>query len=149
MWMLILVHINGNRHRQNAYKTIIWIETIIVTLFVHFVYYDIQLTKVNKQVNREKKIGSNWKLINLGYRNNGTHYVYGSKQSTKELISRYNWLWKHIVGFVISYFHKFWLIHGFEKQTKKRLSFCYRLPVVQKGLKKCLVFLWISWNLVL
>ena len=39
------------------YKIIILILIIIVTLFFHFVYYDIQLTKMNKQVN--KKIGSN------------------------------------------------------------------------------------------
>ena len=31
--------------------------TIIVTPFVHFVYYDIQLTKMNKQVNKEKNLG--------------------------------------------------------------------------------------------
>ena len=48
--MLILVHINENRHIQNSafffnYK---WIETIVVTPFVQFVYYDIQLTKMNK-----------------------------------------------------------------------------------------------------
>ena len=36
------------------YKIIIWIGTIITTLFVHFIYYDIQLTKMSKQVNREK-----------------------------------------------------------------------------------------------
>ena len=30
------------------YKVIIWMQTIIVTLFVHFVYYDIQLAKMNK-----------------------------------------------------------------------------------------------------
>ena len=36
------------------YKIIIRIQTIIVTLFVPFVYYDIQLTKMNKQVNKEK-----------------------------------------------------------------------------------------------
>ena len=33
--------------------------------------------------------------------------MHGSKQNAKELISRYNWLWKQIVNFVISYFHKF------------------------------------------
>ena len=32
----------------------------------------------------------------------------GSKQSAEELLSRYNWFWEQIVGFVISYFHKFW-----------------------------------------
>ena len=35
------------------------------------------------------------------------HAMYGSKQSTKELIGRYNWRWKQIVGFIILYFHKF------------------------------------------
>ena len=72
--------------------------------------------------------------------------TYGSKQRAEELISRYNWLWEQIVGFVISYFHKFWW-RVFEKQTKKRLGwktqfmieFYYRLPVVEKCLKKCLI----------
>ena len=36
------------------------------------------------------------------------HAMHGSKQSAKDLISRYNWLSKYIVGFIISYFHKFW-----------------------------------------
>ena len=31
-----------------SYKIIMWIQTIIITLFVHFVYYDIQLTKINQ-----------------------------------------------------------------------------------------------------
>ena len=35
------------------------------------------------------------------------HAMYGSKLSVKELISRYNWLWKQTVGFVASYFHIF------------------------------------------
>ena len=38
------------------YKIMISIQTIIVTPFVPFVCYDIQLTKLNKQVNKEKKI---------------------------------------------------------------------------------------------
>ena len=37
------------------YEIIIWIQTIIVMAFVYFVYYDIQLTKMNKQVNKEQK----------------------------------------------------------------------------------------------
>ena len=72
------------------YKIIIWILIIIVTLFFHFVYYDIQLTKMNKQAN--KKIGSNWKSMHLGYCKGG-HAMYVFKQSVKELISRYSWLW--------------------------------------------------------
>ena len=45
----ILVNVHENQHRQNMafYKIIIWIQTIIFMLFVHFVYYDIQLTKMN------------------------------------------------------------------------------------------------------
>ena len=31
------------------------------------------------------------------------HAKYGSKQSAKWLLIRYNWLWMHIVSFVISY----------------------------------------------
>ena len=37
------------------YRIMISIQTIIVTPFVPFVCYDIQLTKLNKQVNKEKK----------------------------------------------------------------------------------------------
>ena len=33
--------------------------------------------------------------------------MYGSKQSAEELINIYNWLWKEIVDFVSSYFHKY------------------------------------------
>ena len=40
------------------YEIIILIQTIIDTLFVHFVYYDIQLTNMNKQLNKEKKLHS-------------------------------------------------------------------------------------------
>ena len=36
------------------YKIIIWIQTITVTPFVPFINYDVQLTKMNKQVNKEK-----------------------------------------------------------------------------------------------
>ena len=31
----------------------------------------------------------------------------GPKKSAEELKSRYNWLWKQIVGFVVPYFQKF------------------------------------------
>ena len=31
----------------------------------------------------------------------------GPKKPVEELISRYNWLWEQIIGFVTSYFHKF------------------------------------------
>ena len=34
-----------NNNNKNIF---LWIRTIIVTLFVHFVYWDIQLTKMNK-----------------------------------------------------------------------------------------------------
>ena len=44
-----------------------------------FVYYDIQLTKMNKQLKR-KNLGSKWKPINLGYCNGGTCYVWVQKQ---------------------------------------------------------------------
>ena len=44
--------------------------------FVHFVYYDIQLTKMNKQVTKEKKLGSQWKPINQGYHNGEICYVW-------------------------------------------------------------------------
>ena len=37
------------------YKIIIQILTIIIMLFVHFVYYDIQLTKRNKKVRTKRK----------------------------------------------------------------------------------------------
>ena len=57
------------------YKIIIWIKTIIPTLVVHFVCYDIQLTKMVKQVNKEKKLPFEGKSINLGYCNGGTRYV--------------------------------------------------------------------------
>ena len=43
-------------------------------LFVHFVYYDIQLTKMNKQI-KKKKLGSKRKPINLGYCSGGTCYA--------------------------------------------------------------------------
>ena len=46
----------------------------------------------------------------------------GFKQRVEEFISRYNWLWKQIVRFVISYFYKFWWLLFFEKQTRKKLS---------------------------
>ena len=106
------------------YKIIIWVQTIIVTPFVHLFYYDIQLAEMNKQVNKEeKKLDSKWKSINLGYCNDRTCYVW-VKQSTEstELISRYNWLWKQIVGFVILYFKKILIAHIFEKHTKKSWS---------------------------
>ena len=32
-----------------------WMQIIFVTSFVHFVYYDIQLTKINKEIKKEKK----------------------------------------------------------------------------------------------
>ena len=57
--MLILVNINGNRHRCGTgalYKIMIWINAIVVTQFVHFVHFDVQLTKMNKPVNKEKEI---------------------------------------------------------------------------------------------
>ena len=38
------------------YRIVISIQTIIVTPFVPFVCYDIQLTKLNKEVNKEKNI---------------------------------------------------------------------------------------------
>ena len=47
--------------------------------------------------------------------------MYGSQQSIKELTSRYNWLWKQIVGFVISHYEKVFTT-VFEKQAKTRLS---------------------------
>ena len=43
-------------------------------LFVSFVYYDIQLRNMNKQVNKEKKV-SKWKSTDLGCHNGGTSYV--------------------------------------------------------------------------
>ena len=47
------------------YKIIIGIQTIIVMPFVHFVYYDIQLTKMNRLVNKEEKICSKQKSIKV------------------------------------------------------------------------------------
>ena len=35
------------------------------------------------------------------------HAMYGSKQNTEGLINKDNGLWKQMVGFAISYFHKF------------------------------------------
>ena len=46
------------------------------TTFVHFVYYNIQLTKMNKEVNEEKKIRSERKSVNQGYCNGRTRYVW-------------------------------------------------------------------------
>ena len=43
--------------------------------------------------------------------------MYRSKQSAKELRSRYNWLWKQIVI-------------SFEKQTKNRLSLKIQFKIV-------------------
>ena len=59
--------------------------------------------------------------------------MYRSKQSAKELRSRYNWLWKQIVI-------------SFEKQTKNRLSLKIQFKIVflllftgsRKKLKNCL-----------
>ena len=34
------------------------------------------------------------------------HAMYRPQQSAEELTSRYNWLWKQIVGFVVSHFQK-------------------------------------------
>ena len=42
---------------------------MIATSFVHFLYYDVQLTKKKKKVNKEKKLRSKRKSLNLGYRN--------------------------------------------------------------------------------
>ena len=39
----------GTDRTAAFYKIKIWVQTIIVTPFVHFVYYEIQLTKMNKQ----------------------------------------------------------------------------------------------------
>ena len=84
------------------YEIIIWIQTIIVMAFVYFVYYDIQLTKMNKQVNKEQKIISKWKPRNLDYCNGRTCYLWVQTKH-QELISRYNWFWKQVVGFVTLY----------------------------------------------
>ena len=45
--------------------------------------YDIQLTKMNKQINREKKIGFKWKPVYLGYHNHGTCYVWAQKKAQR------------------------------------------------------------------
>ena len=65
------------------YKIVIWIQTMIVIPSVHLVYYGIYLTKMNKQVNKEKKLGSKWKPINLGYCFGGTCYVLGQTKHQK------------------------------------------------------------------
>ena len=91
--------------RTSAFNRIIkWIKTTTAKLLLHFVYYDNQLIKMNKYVNKEKKLPSERKSINLGYRNGETHYVW---VQTKYQKTWCNSIWEQIVGFAISDFHNF------------------------------------------